>query len=100
MKIEKGMIVSVDDVWYVVVMAVYDKEHKTTYLYCICDHANNIHVWPVNNVHSYMSLKEIGNLDWEDVGRVMYDLQDREIPYQVITEVLAGRHDDRFTQSQ
>jgi hypothetical protein len=94
MKLEKGMIVAVDGIWYVVVLVRFCSERKKTYLYCICDNANNIYDFSVQDVDSYMTLKEIGKLGYGEPDRDI--LRNREIPYQVITEVLSGIHDDRF----
>jgi len=94
MKLEKGMLVSLDGIWYVVVLVRYDSVRGETILYCICDNANNTYSWSVNKIDSYLTLKEIGNLGYGEPERGV--LCDREIPYDVITEVLAGRHDNRF----
>lgn len=101
MKLEKGMIVSIDDLcWYVVVEVHYSANDKLTYLSCICDHANNIHRLSASDIDTYMTLEEIGNYAWSgyeiETREIPEYLRERDIPFQVITEVLAGRHDARF----
>jgi hypothetical protein len=97
MKIEKGMIVSADTCWYVVVEQVFIEDTGKTYVNCICDNANNIYAFEPNEIHSYMTLKEVGNLGWDKPDREIHEhLKGREIPYRVIVEVLSGKHDDRF----
>jgi len=95
MILEKGMIISTDNWWYVVVNVFY--EDGKTYLNCICDNANNVYTWDASAVHTYMTLKEIANKPWDGFDRIISDdLRNRPIPYMVIVEVLAGRHDKRF----
>jgi hypothetical protein len=94
MRLEKGMLISVDSCWYVVVH-VFFKDGRT-YLYCICDHANNIYAWEVEHVHTHLSRNEIANLGYSWPDRDLGNLKDRDIPYDVIAEVLLGREDDRF----
>ena len=97
MKLEKGMIVSADNWWYVVVEVVFDTSSKKTLLHCICDNANNTYTWTPESIHSYMSLEEIRNLGYGRPEREFPSyLKERRIPYDVITEVLLGREDDRF----
>lgn len=76
MKLEKGMIVSPDSCWYIVVEAIVHPTEKINF-HCICDHANNIHSWPLDSIHSYMTLKEIGNLGWgkpeREIDKVLRD---------------------------
>lgn len=92
MQFPKGSIVSPDFVWYVVVKQVGDR------LYCICDNANNIYGWEVKDIRNYLTLEEVGRMDWEGHPREIEDdyLARRPIPYSVIVEVLSGRHDNRF----
>lgn len=97
MKLEKGMIVSADTCWYVVVEVVFDAMSKKTLLHCICDNANNTYTWTPESIHSYMSLEEIRNLGYVRPEREFPSyLKERTIPYDVITEVLLGREDNRF----
>lgn len=98
MKIEKGMIISADTCWYVVVEQLFRKYNGKTYIHCICDNANNIYSFEPSEVHSYMTLKEVGNLGFSRPDREMPEhLKNREIPYDVIVEVLSGKHDNRFS---
>jgi len=88
-RLEKGSIIEVHGMWYVVVKDDFSRD-----MYCICDHANNAFYWDKDDIISYLTLKEIGNLSWEKPERPY--LLNREIPYEIIVEVLSGRHDDRF----
>lgn len=94
MFIEKGMIISDDSCWYVVVKAKWDIEKKSLSFYCICDNANNIYNIHGSYIHSYMTIREIGNLEWKAPDRKIW--LDREIPHEIIVEVLSGKHDNRF----
>lgn len=97
MIIQKGMIVSADICWYVVVEAIFNKDTNVLGLHCICDHANNIHYLEAKEIHSYLTLTEIGNFGWSKPTRGLPEvLWDRTIPNDVIVEVLSGKHDDRF----
>ena len=93
MKLTKGMLVEVEGIWYVVVEIRWNI-CKEVILCCICDNANNIYSWDIDKIDGYLTLEEIGNLGYGEPERGV--LCDREIPYKVITEVLAGRHDGRF----
>ena len=88
--ITKGSCVMSCGIWYVVVNVLEDSVD------CICDHANNIHNWTSANIEHVATLKEIGNLGWETPEDLIEPISRREIPYDVIVEVLSGRHDDRF----
>jgi hypothetical protein len=95
-KIDKGMLISSDTCWYVVVEFGVAKDGKLA-MNCICDHANNIYQWNLPEIHSYMTLKEVGALGWRKPEREIHEhVRGREIPYDVIVEVLSGKHDDRF----
>jgi hypothetical protein len=96
MKLERGMLISTDNWWYVVVDVVFVK--GKTWLYCICDNANNRYAWEAAEVMAYITKDELKN--WSYMGRekeLPEDLEKRAIPYDVITEVLLGKHDDRFS---
>lgn len=91
------MLITDDFVWYVLVNVVW--LNNKIYLQCICDHANNQHTLDLDeNIHSYMSLEEIGNSGWEMPKRILNHehMKDREIPFKVVSEVILGRHDERF----
>ena len=94
MRIQKGMIISTDNFWYVVVNTKWDAEKKELLFECICDNANNRYSFSAPEVHAYMTLEEIGQNDWVKPERKL--LKDRKIPHDVIVEVLSGKHDDRF----
>lgn len=96
MKIQKGMLISNDNCWYVVVEAVIAKSGKA-HFHCICDHANNIHSIEFEEVHTHLNLEEVTNLGWDDSRHELpNELKNRDIPYQVMLEVLNGEHDERF----
>ena len=98
MRIEKGMLVSTDYIWYVVVEIInYNGKGMVR---CICDNANNIYTWDFDQITHHLSLKEIGSHGWanfnETKERLSKDLRERPIPFEVIVEVLSGKHDDRW----
>ena len=95
MKLEKGMLVSSDHWWYVVVNVVFEK--GKIWLQCICDNANNTYSFEPHEVKNYLTLKEISHLgyNWPD-REFTNDTRFRAIPYEVITEILLGREDTRF----
>lgn len=97
MKLEKGMLISVDSWWYIVVDIAFDIENRCVEFYCICDNANNIYHWTSDEIHSHISLNELSDSKWMRMERKISPwLKDRDIPHDVIIEVLAGEHDDRF----
>ena len=100
MKLEKGMLVSEGGWWFVVVNIRYTPKVNTLILECICDNANNVYGWAANEVKDYLNLKEIANLsyNWPERYEWNHEMRSREIPYEVITEVILGRHDDRFSK--
>jgi hypothetical protein len=75
MRLIKGTHFPVDGIYYVLVYAVADDTGVS--LFCICDHANNIFSWSMDNVDKKIPV-------------------DHETPYEVICEVLRGEHDHRF----
>lgn len=92
-KISKGMLVGDQGWWFVVVNAVWDE--SKLWLQCICDNANNVYSFEPHEVDVMVSLEALGNNGWEMV-QVPEAYRDREFPYGVVTEVLSGRHDDRW----
>lgn len=99
--LEKGMLLGHDAWWYVLVKAVF--ENGKTHLYCICDNANNIYSFTPDVVDTFLTPNEVGNANWswpEDFNDEEDDkvatYRARSIPYDVVAEVLIGRHDDRF----
>ena len=100
MFLEKGMLISKDGWWYVVVKIRYDQKYKQIWVYCICDNANNVYSIEPNSIKNYLTLKEIGNLGFDEspLNRLPKDLKERNIPYDVILEVLTGVHDHRIEE--
>lgn len=87
MKLEKGMLITVDGWWYVAISFDYDIGTRVGRVWCVCDNANNIYDWDLGHVTHYMTL--------HDVSEEKRSPIDREIPHDVIVEVLSGRHDSR-----
>lgn len=92
MSVTKGSIAMVDNIWYVVV------SEKDGHLYCICDHANNIHSWHLSDCRAVYSAHDaMWANSWSPKDdRLRQLMSERSIPVCVIAEVLAGCHDDRF----
>ena len=84
----KGDIIAWDGIWYVIVEIAYNRRTGDLDLYCICDHANNIHSINADDIEVHVPLSKI--YDYVPVKNK------REIPHDVIKEVLAGDHDGRF----
>lgn len=96
-RLEKGMLISPDDRWYVLVSIDYEIKDGKIMLGCICDYANNVYHWDIKRIHSCMSLKEINDMRQITVIKPVTEFEFvREVPYSVIVEVLSGEHDDRF----
>lgn len=99
--LQKGMLLGVSGWWFVLVEAVY--YDGMLRLHCICDNANNIYSHAPDEVDTFLTLTEVGNVNWGwpdelDLYEGKYtQYRRREIPYDVVAEVLTGRHDDRFT---
>ncbi len=107
-KIEKGSVIGYD-LFFVVVEAII--ENNDLFISCICDNANNIYSFKIDNIlktdqpHKWIVLSPkkaveveswggLMSLDEED--QVIFEKISRPIPLDVIAEVLAGKHDDRF----
>lgn len=96
MKLEKGMLVS-NGLWWFVVIEVYcRKDTNKTYIGCVCDNANNIYSFEPQEIEYYLPLKAIARWGYGKPNNIPENLRDREIPFDVISEVLAGGEDDRF----
>lgn len=99
MILEKGMLVSPGDWWFVVVSVVYTNGKVS--LCCLCDNANNRYSFLPEEIKNYLSIKEISRLGrgWpeREIKSRSQSLADRSVPYDVITEVLTGGEDDRFS---
>lgn len=78
MRLEKGCYFAVDGCYYVLVYPYYSFKTKALKLFCICDNANNIYSWDLDDI------------------RPPAVLRDRKVPFDVIVEVLRGQHDHRF----
>lgn len=98
--ITKGSIIWVDGIWYVVV------EQKGDDYHCICDHANNIHSYTLDDIDQhytpYTAMTRHGwghDYNLSDLENSVFEqlVVRRDIPVETIAEVLAGCHDDRFT---
>lgn len=85
--------------WYIVVEQVGNDLH------CICDNANNIYSFTIDDiVHYYTPYQAMKRANWgnayletEEENDILNELVDkRDIPVDVIAEVLAGCHNDRF----
>ena len=103
MEVKKGSLVHVDGWWFVVVCQHGDR------LCCICDNATNVYSWKIEDCKEILTPYEAMRLHgWgdifrendEDCGDRLNDLKrERSIPTDVIAEVLAGCHDDRFNHT-
>lgn len=103
-RIEKGTVIG-RDMFYVVVSTHI--EDGKLHLYCLCDNANNIYSFSIDEiinegwlvlsprqamaVYSYGSSSGLTEKDEELFHKI-----DRPIPADVIAEVLSGQEDDRF----
>lgn len=97
MKLEKGMLISNGLWWFILVEVWYSSNQKETHLHCICDNANNIYSFKPEEIEHYLSLKEIYDVGYGIKKDLPEHLSNRKIPYNVITEVLSGGEDDRFS---
>lgn len=99
-KLEKGSCIFYQDLWYVLVEAITDGTQ--VWLHCICDNANNIYSWVPDKDMIFLTPKEslqLSNYRWlPDRYDDAEHLHQREIPVEVIAEVLSGLHDDRFSK--
>ena len=94
-KLEKGMVAYHCGIFHVVVEVMLTGDGVE--LFCICDHANNIFSFNVSDFADRANSRLIERTDitaLEATGAAA-DLG-REIPWDVIGEVLLGRHDHRF----
>ena len=91
--VEKGSVVQHHGWWFVVV------EQHGNILYCICDNANNIYSHQIEEcpfiLNPYEAMRAHGWGDGEE--KLMDAIREREIPAEVIAEVLSGCHDKRFS---
>jgi len=60
--LEKGMLISTDICWYVVVCIGFNSDNKKEYIRCVCDNANNIYSFELEEIHSYLTLKEVAEI--------------------------------------
>lgn len=90
--ISKGSIIHIDGMWFVIV------EQRGEDLCCICDHANNIYSHRIKDCKYIASPYEAMRAhNWGDGPDALLELRmERSIPAEVIAEVLAGCHNDRF----
>lgn len=106
-RIEKGSVIGHD--WYYVVVSTHIQDGKM-YLYCLCDNANNIysftideiltestpHKWLVLSPRKAMNIHSYGLSGLTEEDEELYRKINRTIPADVIAEVLCGQEDDRF----
>jgi hypothetical protein len=91
--ITKGSVLFVRGWWYVFVKRIND------YYCCICDNANNIYSFPEDQIEfSATAHDAIKAQNWGfcDDDSLMDHIRERTVPIDVIAEVLAGCHDNRF----
>lgn len=100
-KVNKGSTIFYQAWWYVVVsVAMVDGK---ILFECICDNANNTYSWSPDKDMLILSPEQAMYLHsyrqeplWFDEHSAAEDAKRREIPVDVIAEVLAGLHDHRF----
>jgi hypothetical protein len=102
-RIEKGTVLGDD--WYYVVVSTHIQDNKL-YLYCLCDNANNIYSfsmdeilndnWLILSVRQAMHIYSYGVSGLTEEDEERYHKMNRKIPADVIAEVLSGQEDDRF----
>lgn len=63
------------------------------YACCICDYANNIEVFEIEEATIIVPIE---NFDCFLKTNLPEYLKTRKIPYKVVVEVLSGEHDNRF----
>lgn len=103
-RIEKGSVIG-REMFYVVVSTHVHSDKL--FLYCLCDNANNIYSFEINEIlnedwlvfspktamgiYSYGHSGDLTEKDYD-----MFYKMDRPIPADVIAEVLSGQEDHRF----
>jgi hypothetical protein len=102
-RIEKGSVIGND--WYYVVVSTHAYDGKM-YLYCLCDNANNIYSftmdevlgedWLILSPLKAMHIYSYSSLDLTKKDEELFHKINREIPATVIAEVLSGQEDKRF----
>lgn len=96
-EISKGAVIMVAGWWFIVVKAIITKD-KSINFYCICDNANNIYSHSIKEIDFFATpFQAVKAHSWDIGDQALLNLKaKREIPLDVIGEVLAGAHDDRF----
>lgn len=93
MKLEVGMLVAPNELnWYVVAEIEYVR--NTVYLNCICDHANNIYRFSIDEIKYWW------NLDDFDKSHSNDKLRKRGIPHDVVIDAIRGKFDGRFWEME
>lgn len=105
-KIQKGTVIGWD--WFYVVVEIVITDGKA-YCHCICDNANNSYSFSIDEIlqttepHKHLiisPIKAISRQNWDskltDEDEKIFLEINREIPMDVIAEVLSGKHDDRW----
>jgi hypothetical protein len=98
-RLQKGMLVSADNWWYIVVDIVYNYNDQRVSFLCICDNANNRYTFDEKDIIAHLTLTELhmaANGYWPNRD-FPNGLKTRDIPLSVVAEVLCGREDDRFS---
>lgn len=107
-KIQKGSVIGWDWFYVVVECVIVDKR---LWVNCICDNANNVYSFSIDKIlntvepHGWIVLspeKAVEVASWDDLMSLEENDQavllkiGREIPLDIMAEVLSGKHDDRF----
>lgn len=107
-KIQKGTLLGSNWFYVVVDTVIVNGE---LWLHCICDNANNIYSFSISEVLNTTDPRKwlvidpytaIHKQGWDyqliDDDEEIFKAMDREIPVDVIAEVLTGQHDDRWSE--
>ncbi len=94
-KLQKGSVILVDDIWFIVVHVFW--EEGAIHLCCICDNANNRYVHKPQDASMVLDPEQAFWLN--SYGRFpewMEDPPKRKIPIDIMFEALSGGLDERF----
>lgn len=102
-RIEKGSVIGQDMFYVIVSTHLHDGKF---YLYCLCDNANNIYSFTIDEVlgddwlvlspRKAMQIYSFGVSGLTKKDEELWHKIKREIPADVIAEILSGQEDDRF----
>lgn len=97
MKLEKGGLIWIEPTCWYVIVNIHLREKNRVTLDCICDNANNIYGWDAEEVSYVMTPRQCSDTNWDQWPDNIPDrYKERGIPWNVIVEVLSGKHDERF----